>query len=314
MARESPRQPPKGIDGLIAEALGRDGVFTTGDVRRWEVSPAALTRAINRGRLQRIFRGVYVVAGGHATWWTHARAAAAWSNGALSHLSAAFVLGLIERPPTELDVVGRPARKAPSGSRVRYHRSPHTGPPHVVRVRGVPVTVASRTLLDIASTVSEEVLEHALEEALRRGLVSMARLEWQLRMEGRQGRDGVAAVRELLRKRGAQNAPAESTLETRVARWFRSTRLPSPVRQHRVLDGQRFIARIDFAYPESRVAVEAKSYRWHSGRREWVRDENRLRDLKDLGWHVLEVTDEDVSTRGAKLEQEIAGILGITLF
>ena len=289
-------------------------MFTIEDAHRRGVSPAALTRAINRVRVQRVFRGVYIVAGGHATWWTHARAAVAWSNGALSHLSAAFALGLIERQPSELDVVGRAARKAPPGTRVRYHRSLHTGPPHVVRVRGIPATAASRTLLDIASIVSEEILESALEEALRRGLISIARLEWQLRTEGRKGREGVATVRELLRKRGAQNAPTESTLETRVARWFRSTRLPAPVRQHRVLEGQRFIARIDFAYPESRVAVEAKSYRWHSGRREWVRDEKRFRDLKDLGWRVLEVTDEDISNRGAKLEEDIARLLGMSLF
>lgn len=314
MTRESPRQPPRGLDGLIAEALGRDGVFTTEDVRRWDVSPAALTRAINKGRLQRMFRGVYVVAGANTTWWTHARAAAAWSGGALSHLAAAFALGLIERPLAELAVVGGAARKAPPGARLRYHRSSHTGPPHVVRVREIPVTAAARTLLDIASLVSEEVLEGALEEALRRGLVSMARLEWQLRTEGRQGREGTAAVRELLRKRGAQNAPTESTLETRVARWFRSTRLPAPVRQHRVVEGGRFIARIDFAYPDARIAIEAKSYRWHGGRREWLRDEKRHRDLRDLGWRIIEVTDEDISGRGPKLETEIAGLLGITLF
>ena len=314
MAREQARQPPKGIDGLIAEALSRDGVFTTEDVRRWEVSPAALTRAINKGRLQRTFQGVYVVVGASTTWWTYARAAVAWSNGALSHLSAAFALGLIDRPPTEFDVVGRAARKAPSKTRLRYHRSSHTGPPHVVKVRGIAVTAAARTLLDIAPLVSEEVLENALEEALRRGLVSMARLEWQLRTEGRKGREGTAAVRELLRKRGAQRAATESTLETRVARWFRSTRLPPPIRQHRVVEAGRFIARIDFAYPESRVGIEAKSYRWHSGRREWVRDEKRLRDLKDLGWRVLEATDEDISNRGAALEKEIAGLLGMSLF
>ena len=314
MSKEAPQQPPRGIEGLIAEALGHDGVFTTEDARRVGASPAALTRAINKGRVRRLFRGVYVVAGANTTWWTQARAVAAWSKGALSHLSAAFALGLIERPPAELDVVGRAARKTPSGARLRYHQSCHTGPPHVVTMRGVPVTAAARTLLDIAPLVSEEALENALEEALRRGLVSMARLEWQLRTEGRQGRDGTAVLRQLLRKRGAQSAPTESTLETRVARWFRSTRLPEPVRQHRVIEAGRFIARIDFAYPESRIAVEAKSYRWHGGRREWLRDEDRRRDLQDLGWKVIEVTDEDISTRGAKLEQEIAGLLGITLF
>ena len=313
MPKEAARRPPKGMDGLIAEALGHDGVFTTEDARRWSVSPAALTRAMKNGRLQRPFPRVYVVAGAHNTWWTHARAAAVWSNGALSHLSAAFALGLIESPPTKLDVVASTVRKPPVGTALRRHHSSLVCPPHVVTLRGTLVTAAARTLLDIASLVSDEVLESALEDALRRGLVSMARLEWQLRTEGRRGRAGTAALRNLLEARG-HLAPTESTLETKVARWFRSTCLPPPARQHRVLADGRFIARIDFAYPDARVAIEAMSYRWHSGRREWLRDETRFRRLKDLGWRVLEVTDEDISTRGSRLEAEIAQLLGFTLF
>lgn len=314
MAREAPRPSPEGIDGLVAEALGRDGVFTIEDARRRKVTSSALTRAINRGRVQRLFPGVYVVAGATRTWWTHARASAAWSDGALSHLSAAFALGLIEDPPGALDVVTTGARKVPLGAPLRCHQSRLMSPPHVVTVRGIPVTAAARTLLDIAPLVSEEILEGALENALRRGIVSMARIEWQLRTEGRKGRAGTAALRRLLRVRGANANPTESALETRVARWFRTTRLPPPVRQHRVLDAGRFIARIDFAYPESRIAIEAVSYRWHSGRHEWVRDEKRIRALRDLGWQVIEVTDEDVSTRGPQLEGQIAELLGITLF
>jgi very-short-patch-repair endonuclease len=76
----------------------------------------------------------------------------------------------------------------------------------------------------------------------------------------------------------------------------------------------RFIARIDFAYPDSRIAIEAKSYRWHSGRSDWARDEDRLRNLRDIGWRVIEVTDEDISRRGPQLEAEIAELMGITLF
>jgi very-short-patch-repair endonuclease len=314
MAKEAPRRLPDGIDGLMAEALGRDGVFTTEDARRWEVSPAALTRAINKGRLLRLFPRVYVVAGANTTWWTHARASAAWSNGALSHLSAAFALGLIESPPAEIDVVAATIRRAPAGTPLHCHHSRLVSPPHVITVRGIPVTAAARTLLDIAPLVSEDVLEGALEDALRRGFVSMARLEWQLRTEGRKGRAGTAALRKLLRARGPQHTTTESILETKLARWFRSTRLPPPVRQHRVVAGGRFIARIDFAYPDARIAIEAKSYRWHSGRRDWLRDEDRHRDLKDLGWQVIYVTDEDISTRGPQLEAEIAEPLGITLF
>jgi very-short-patch-repair endonuclease len=176
------------------------------------------------------------------------------------------------------------------------------------------VTAPARKLLDVAPLISEEMLEAALEESLRRGLTSLARIEWQLRTEGRNGRAGTAVVRKLLSQRDPKLAATESALETKVARWFRSTRLPPPQRQYRVLDGGRFVARLDFAYPEARIAIEVMSFRFHSGRREWLRDENRQRDLKDLDWRIVEITLEDVSVRGTKLETEIAALLGISLF
>lgn len=255
-----------------------------------------------------------MVAGARDTWWATARAGAGWCGGALSHLSAAFALGLIEHPPDRIDLVTRSHRKPPTGSRFCCHVSPLLSPPHVVTVRDMPVTAPARTLLDIASEVSEEQLEAALEEGLRRGLVSMARMEWQLKAEGGRGRRGSSQLRRLLRQRDPRSAPTESLLETKVARWFRSTRLPPPVRQHRVIADAKFVGRIDFAYPEARLAIEAQSYRWHSGRREWLRDQTKERRLRELGWDVMYLIEEDIGERSAALEAEIAGRLGVTLF
>lgn len=304
---------PDGIDGLIAEAVGNDGVFTSDDAARWDVSPAALTRAFKKGRINRVYPRVYVVAGTAPTWWTRAPAAAAWSGGALSHRSAGYALGILELPPESTDVVVPTKRKEPPGTRLRCHYSQLLTVPHVTTVRGIRVTAPARTLLDIAGLVPEDVLETALEQALRQGLVSVARLEWQLRTEGRKGRRGTAALRHLLESRDLGPA-TESALETTVARWFRSTRLPPPQRQHRVLDDGRFVARVDFAYPQAKVGIEAMSYRWHSGRRAWLRDEERRRALRDLGWSIVEVTYEDITQRGSKLEADVAALLGISLF
>ncbi len=314
MPRKASPEAPKGLEALIAEPSGRDGVFTTEDASRCGVSPAAITRGLKKGRVVRLFPRVYVVTGAGRTWWTDARAAAAWSRGALSHRSADFAHGLVQQPPNQIDVVGRAKRTPPRGSSLRCHRSELVDPPHIVTVRGIAVTAPARTLLDMAPAVPDEVLEAALEESLRRGLVSMARLEWQLRTEGRKGRGGTTSLRRLLEARGSDVAAAESILETKVARWFRSTTLPPPVRQYRVRTAGRFIARVDFAYPEARVAVEAISYRWHSGRRAWLRDEERYRDLRDLGWVVIKVTEEDLCRPGRSLEEEIAGALHIALF
>lgn len=309
-----PAKSTRSIEALIADALHHDGVFTAQEAADQGVHASALTRALKSGRIRRILPGVYMVTGVRDTWWATARAGVGWCDGALSHLSAAFALGLIERPPDRIDLVTRSHRKPPAGSTFRCHTSPLLSPPHVVKVRDMPVTAPARTLLDIAAEVSEEHLEVVLEEGLRRGLVTMARMEWQLKTEGSRGRRGTSRLRALLRQRDPRLAPAESVLETKVARWFRSTRLPEPVRQHRVISDGRVVGRIDFAYPTSKVAIEVQSYRWHSGRREWVKDQRKVRQLRDLGWQVICVVAEDFDESPAELEAEIASRLGIRLF
>ena len=170
------------MDSLVVFALSRDGVFTAREAAERGVHPSALTRAVKSGRIRRVLPSVYMVAGVPETWWAAARAGVGWCDGALSHLSAAFALGLIESPPDRIDLVTKWHRKPPPKSRYRSHVSGLLLPPHVVLVRDLPVTAAARTLLDIASVVSAEQLEASLEEALRRGLATIARLQWQLKV------------------------------------------------------------------------------------------------------------------------------------
>ena len=54
------------------------------------------------------------------------------------------------------------------------------------------------------------------------------------------------------------------------------------------MDG--FAARIDFAYPDHALAIEADGYRWHQGRAAWERDRTRTSELASRGWRVLQVT------------------------
>ncbi|HEX2057284.1 MAG TPA: DUF559 domain-containing protein [Actinomycetota bacterium] len=90
--------------------------------------------------------------------------------------------------------------------------------------------------------------------------------------------------------------------------------LPRPVRQHRITDNGKLVARVDFAYPDSLVAVEVDGYRWHSGRRAWSRDLTR-RDLTrrnrltSLGWRVLHVTHDDLMERPNEIVEQIDAVL-----
>ena len=62
--------------------------------------------------------------------------------------------------------------------------------------------------------------------------------------------------------------------------------------QYVVRDGDRFVARVDFAYPDERVAIEADGYRYHDDRRTFDDERARGNDLEALGWRVLRVTSE----------------------
>ena len=48
--------------------------------------------------------------------------------------------------------------------------------------------------------------------------------------------------------------------------------------------------RIDFAFPEAKVAVEVDGSRWH---RDKERDASRDRELESLGWKVIRITGSD---------------------
>jgi very-short-patch-repair endonuclease len=170
----------------------------------------------------------------------------------------------------------------------------------------LPVTTVARTIIDLATMAAPEDVELAMESAIRRRLTSPARLETQLRRApaAMKGREKLVAL--------LAHMPAtatESALETRIWRVLLNAGLPEPIRQFEVLDGLRLVARLDFAYPEAGLAIEADGYRFHSGRSDWRRDLTRRNVLTGLGWTILHATWEDVRQPGGDLCDRVWAIL-----
>ena len=170
------------------------------------------------------------------------------------------------------------------------HRVLELPPADVTVVDGIPVTTVARTLIDIAAFVPPTVLEEALDDALRRKLVSLVRMRWRLGDLARPGRPGIAPMRALLASREAAVAVPQSVFETRLLKLLKDAGLPMPTLQHEIRSGSRLVAVVDFAFPALRVAIEAEGYRWHSGRVRWERDLQRRNALTALGWHIVHVT------------------------
>ncbi len=122
------------------------------------------------------------------------------------------------------------------------------------------------------------------------------------------GRAGTAQLRELIATRSAGQAPTESPLEDRLVRLFRRHGLPEPVRQHEVGLGDGCVVRIDLAYPDVKLGIEADGRVWHSGRADFTRDRQRANGLAGVGWTLLRYGQADLD-RGRDLAAEVAGLL-----
>ena len=87
---------------------------------------------------------------------------------------------------------------------------------------------------------------------------------------------------------------AESPQETRLRLLMVRGGLPVPVAQYRVLDRRGVVvARVDFAWPGRRVAVEYDGL-WHGDPAQLARDRRRLNRLREAGWAVVFVTAADL--------------------
>ena len=99
--------------------------------------------------------------------------------------------------------------------------------------------------------------------------------------------------------------PTESALEVHVERTI--AKLPGVVRQYDVTaaDG-RFVARVDFAVPALKIAIEAHSRRHHFGVAADAADADREAALHAEGWIVRFVTDAQRRRPGRLLESLMA--------
>ena len=251
--------------------------------------------------------GVFIVEGFPENLEQRVFAGLAWAGptAAGSHRSAATLL--------ELDVlydiadITAVTRKNKVPDSFVLHRSVFAAGDRT-RAKGIPLTSATRTLLDLGAVTTRDDLELALEAALRKRMTSIPTLSSRLE-GGSRGRRGIASLRGLLEIRGDDSLPTGSPLETRFVQFARRHRLPRMARQFEIFDGARFMARVDFAIPEARLAIEVLGYRWHSGRKDWHHDFARLSRLAEMGWRVMFVTMESLAAP-RELAQKIRRALG----
>jgi hypothetical protein len=175
------------------------------------------------------------------------------------------------------------------------------------RVDGIPSTTAARTLIDLAAVSPRWRVEEALDEAERRGLISLAQMRRRVDALGGRGRRGIATIRRLLDDRDPAQAVPESVWERRLLRAIRAAGLPDPVLQFEIRHGGQLVARVDAAYPDHRVAVDYDTYRYHAGRAKYDRDLARRNRLSGIHWTLLHATARTVPECVVDVASLIAG-------
>ena len=261
----------------------QSGAITTAQLAGRGISEYQIREMVAEGILQRVARGVYVVCGTDGCWrrslWVGLLRAGPRSF--VCRRSAAALWGLDGVDPGFVDVAVGRGHPRWSGA-IRLGAAAEL---EVVGVDGIRATTVERTLVDLGSVVPPTIVERSLESALRRNLVTVDRIS-DVARSARSG--GGNAIREVIDRRGVSVLPTESDAETLFNLIARELGLPDPRRQHLViLRGRKY--RLDFAWPELRLAVEIDGASAH-GLGELAADLRRQNQILLDGWLVMRFT------------------------
>jgi len=296
-------------DAAIAEvAAGLHGIFAYAHARESGFTAEQIRRRLERGEWERLYDLAYKITGAPLTWRGRLLAGC-WAGGfraAASHRSAAALWDLAGRRRGVVEIVCPRWRRAQHEGLV-VHETTRLEPIDITEVDGIPVTTPERTLLDLGAVCSPSVVEMALDAAERRGLVTLSSVGAMLTRLARRGWNGVRPLKNLLDAKSPDRAVPESEMETMMLQVLRRNGLPEPVPQFEIrVDGQ-FVARVDAAYPEQRIALEYDSYQEHTGRLAHDRDTARRARIVAVCWLPVAVTATDLRAGGPQLCAAIRG-------
>jgi hypothetical protein len=277
--------------------LVRQGGVVTSAQALTRLSRRRLEAELKQGTLQKVWYGIY--GRGHLTPRLRLRGLdlATGTTVAACLATAAAAYGFDTEDDAALHVLNPHGQQLRSADGLFVHR--RDGAP-LRSVDGRPTTAPAWTAIEVARGLRRGRALATLDAALRSGRCSRAELYGATARQA--GRRGIVAVRDLL----VLAAPeAESPMESEARLVLVDGGLPAPVLQYEVVDAGRRIWRVDFAWPEFRVAAEYDGMAWHSGPEAFFRDRRRTAALQELGWVVVPMVAEDVRHRRRELVARI---------
>lgn len=173
----------------------------------------------------------------------------------------------------------------PSGVVARNDR---LGDDEITEVAGIRVTTPARTAFDLGRLLPRDEAVPRLDALMRASPFST---EDVLLLVKRYG--GARGVRRLRAALPLVDSGAASPRETWLRLVLLDAGLPPPTTQFVVVGPNSFVAELDLAWEDYRVAAEYDGDHHRSDRRHYVKDQRRLRMLDRLGWIIVRVINED---------------------
>lgn len=209
---------------------------------------------------------------------------------AMAGRSAAWLYGVDELagPADPVEVLVPTEHRFGPVQGVQIHTAERIPSADLREADGKLVTSPARTAADLAAA-APDIVEAVvvLDGLLRAGVLRPGHLDTLGRSARRRRASQVRQAADLADSR------SESPPETRLRVGLISGGLPSPVPQYVVRHNGRFVARVDLAYPDVKLAIEYDG-RWHGEAGQFGKDRRRLNALVAAGWRVIHVTAADL--------------------
>lgn len=275
-------------DQRLARIAGRQhGLVSYRQLAAVGLSTKGVAWRVEKGRLERIHRGVYAV--GHAqrtseARWMAAVMACGW-GAVLSHLDAAALWKIYDGEGALVHVT-RTTKTGQQLSGVRVHRARRLEPEDVTIKDGIPVTSVARTLVDLTDVLGPDRILRSMREADYLRLLDLDTLN--AAVQRARGRRRLKVLKQAL----AHHRPGQivrGELEHRFIELVRAAGLPAPDTNVKVQTRRRRYT-VDCLWREQRVAVELDGRAAHARTLAFESDRRKDAALSAIGLHPLRFT------------------------
>jgi len=174
------------IDELLPLAEENDGLVTAAQARALGIMDSVLARLTQRGKLERVARGVYRIPYFPADPLSQYREAVLWARAshgpeqvALSHETALGVYGISDVNPARvhLTVPKRARLRRQKPKWIVIHRSDLPAS-DLTTHEGLPVTTVAKSVMDVMETTGRSGLaRQAIKDARKEGYISAAEFQ-----------------------------------------------------------------------------------------------------------------------------------------